>query len=643
MRGSWVAAYGAVLAAGAAFLCWQGFALALLPGLLAVSLLAVVFLAVTGAGRIALQAFGVRDLSSSEKTLIGATLGLGVLSQAVLVLGLFGGLKPWAAAGLLGLLWVVGFTEIGEVLRSLAGSAGLLRDRPLAAGGVCAVLLLLLWAACIPPHQYDSLVYRLPLAAAYAREGRIVDLPHLLQSHLPQNAGMLHTLALLMGSDLLAQMFTWLGAALSVWWLFELGKRELPASALLLACLFTVSHAGVMLSAPTTAPEPLVMLWTTASVLSFLRWRECSHPEDHPRGWLALSGIFAGLGVGTDYHAAITPVLLGGWLCAESLLRLRRPSERRRRGLDALAFCGAAALSGAPWLVRNALLVGDPVFPYFHRWFTLKGVDWSPQSAGRYCELMAAHAPGAFSGRGAGGWWPLLAALPVGLWALRRNRYLLWTALYGAAHLALWRVSGAPAGMLVALAPLAALLAANGLFRAWEGAGPWGRGLLAAGTAGLFVLNLGLFLRAHAVMDSLPVLTGAQSRRDYLSERLDYHPCAVFLRESVPAGEKVLVVGEQRGYHIVQPQTTTTVLAPNRFVRLANAAADPADLSARLRAEGYRHLLVVPREADRLGEGYGVFHFTEGGFGRWSALEDGWLDRIFEAPGRCAVYRLRTP
>jgi hypothetical protein len=52
-------------------------------------------------------------------------------------------------------------------------------------------------------------------------------------------------------------------------------------------------------------------------------------------------------------------------------------------------------------------------------------------------------------------------------------------------------------------------------------------------------------------------------------------------------------------------------------------------------------VLVVPREAKRLDEGYGVLHFTEHGLANWAALEHGWVEPVFEAPGRCSLYRIR--
>jgi len=662
------ALYCALLSTVAAYLAASTFGPACAGGVFAVALLVFILLTVTGGGRIALRCFGAGDLSESEKTLIGATLGIGLLSQCVFLLGILGWLHPWTLTALMGVFWVIGFTEMPDVIRSLGANANLLRERPLATGGVLGVLAVLLWMTFIPPHQYDALVYHLPLAAAYAREGKIFAVEHLLFTHFPQNAEMLYTLALLLGSDSLAQMFTWLGAFLSAWWIFEMGKREVPTTVALLACFLTTTHTAVMLLAPTAYVECLVMLWITASVLSFLRWRGRAQVENYPRGWLALSGVFAGFGVGTKYTAGITPILLGTYLIGRwARARWGRRSESGTaldRMKDAAFFGGAAASAAAPWLLKNAVFVGNPVFPFLYRALPPRGVDWNAQSAQRYFEIMTEYgqhagtffsdflkfpflvllSPQKFGGGmdvlGDYGWALIFLALPAAVWAGWKNRYLRWMLAYCAGHWAIWYGTGVVLRFLVPLVPILSLLTAHGLYKLREVCGRSSRALLAAGVAAIIFLNLGFFLYTHAVVDSLSVLVGLKSRQQHLSQLLDYYACANYARESVSPAEKILIAGEQRGYYVVQPHVATTVMAPNRFVRAANEAASAEDLGRRLKTEsGFSHLMIVPREAHRL-EDYGIFHFTEEGGARWAQWEKSRLELEYESKGRCALYRI---
>lgn len=643
------------------------FSSAVVAGLLSAALLALVLLTVAGCGRILLRLFKIQGVSESEKTLIGATLGLGLLTQAIFLLGLAGGLRPWAVSVILGLFWVIGFTEMQDLLRSLGANRNLLKERPVLAGGVLLFLGALFWLTWVPAHHYDSLVYHLALPSAYIHESRIFIVEHLLYSHFPQNGEMLYTLALLLGSDTLAQMFTWLGTFLSVWWVFEMGKREIPIVAVLLACFLTVSHTAVMLLTPTAYVECLVMLWITAATLSFLRWRMSSDLDISNRGWLALAGVFAGLGVGTKYYAGICPGLLGLYLAYE-WLRMRPWSQGgsyvRDRRMDAGIFFVTAFAFGVPWLVKNAVVVGNPVFPFLFDVFKTRGIDWGATSAAGYFSMLTEY--GNQKGRfladliqfpylsalgfarfgggadvlGGHGWSLLFAAAPVTVWAAWNNRYLRWMGVYCAAHWLVWFQTGAVLRFLAVLVPLLSLLTAHGLYKIWQRLDDLGRGVLATAVVGLLATNIGIFLFINSNFDSLDVLIGKTSRRQFLAEKLDYYPCADYARRNFGENDKILVVGEFRGYHIAQPHVTTRTKAPNRYVRTANESADVEELSLRLKEEGFKFIMYVPREAKRLNEGWGVFHFSDRGRENWTKLESGGLLSVFEAPGRCVLSRI---
>ena len=82
------------------------------------------------------------------------------------------------------------------------------------------------------------------------------------------------------------------------------------------------------------------------------------------------------------------------------------------------------------------------------------------------------------------------------------------------------------------------------------------------------------------------------------------------------------------------------IRAPNRYVRTANKAADSEELSRRLKEEGFKFIMYVPREAKRLNEGWGVFHFSDRGHENWTELESKGLESVFEHPGRCVLSRI---
>jgi|CXWL01.1.fsa_nt_gi hypothetical protein len=628
---------------------------ALRPGAVPFVLLIFTILLATGSGRALAGRLGLSDMSESQKTLVGATLGLGMLALGGFALGALGLYVPWAASLFLAGLWVLGYAQLKPALMSLSPDQSLLRERPTAVAAVALPLVAALWMCLVPPHQYDSLVYHLALPQAYLREGRLFAPPGIVYAHFPQNGEMLFTLALLLGSDLLAQMFIWLSTVLSIWWVFALGRREAPMSAVALAALFIATHAAVLLMSSTTYVEPLVMLWITAAALSFERWRQLAVEGGKPRGWLILSAMFTGLALGTKYYAGIGAAAFGLRLLFATIVF----RNKRERVIDLALFVAIVSALFAPWLIKNWICVRNPVFPFLYKWFENTGTGWNAELAAGYFSVLTeyGHVGGFFKSLvslpilllrnplrfGGGmdvlgdlGWDITLWLLPLGAWAAAKNRtlrgLLLFCALWGAA----WFSSGVVLRFLTVLVPILALLGACGLVRLWGGLDRWARVVLGSAVGVMTVAHLFLFLFVHAAFGSASTAFGIETREEFLSRRLDYYPCAAWLRGRAGRNDKVLVVGEQRGYYMPVDHLPSTVHMPNLFVRRANEAASTSELLASLRRDGFTHLMIVPKEAARLGGGLGSL--TPHGAVNWGGLEK---DLKTEFAGRgCVVGRV---
>ncbi|MBI5882888.1 MAG: hypothetical protein HZB91_07285 [Elusimicrobia bacterium] len=657
-----------------------------LSGIHALALLAAAIAAATGSGFRLLRLLGVRDEGGQdagrETVWAGTALGLGVLSLGTMALGVLGVLKIWSAAVLLAGLVLWGWPGLKAASAVLKGSDG----PPLLILPIGLLGLALLGICLMPPHQYDSLVYHLSLPETYVLEGRLVSPPHLLYSHFPQNAEMLFTLALVLKSDVLAQMFMWLSTALCLGWVFDAARRELGEGPALLALGLCATHTALMLLATITYVEPLVMLWTCSAVLSSWRWwagagrplpigsgggTPAPATPGAGRGWLWVSAVFSGLALGTKYTAGATAALLA----LVPVWRALRSGERSRAwslGLrDCVLYSLVVSAVFLPWLIKNAVVIGNPVFPFLYSWFPMTGSGWGAETAQRYFRILAEYGHGEswvkdfvtlpyqllvrYSRYGGGmdvlgclGWSIVLTAGPLSLWpALKAARgdaaglgrlksFLRFLLIYCGIHFLVWFATGTVLRFLTAIAPLLALLAAGGLDRLWSSSGRAVRLCLAAVCVAMTAVNLGYFLFVHRVLETGRVLLGRESREAFLARRLDYYPCAAWCRERLAPNDKILIVGEQRAYYLGRDHVASTVNAPNQWVELANAASDPEDLSRRLRAEGYTKVLFVSSELARLFPAFGTL--TEKGFANLRGLP-GAQRRIFDGP-RCGVFPL---
>ncbi|MFI5362969.1 MAG: hypothetical protein ACHQ49_13445 [Elusimicrobiota bacterium] len=615
---------------------------ALAPGLMPLALLGLSTAAGAGAGRRLVGAMGGK-LDEQEKTVAGATLGLGLLALGTFAFGALGLLKPWAASALLGALWIFGWSEVRPALESLRAGAARAAERPWLCALIGLPLLFALWACLVPPHQYDSLVYHLALPQEYLRAGRLYAPDGIVYAHFPQNGEMLFTLALQLGSDVLAQMYVWLATALTIGWLLTFGRRVTSAAPW--AAVLVATHTAVLSMSSTTYVEPLVMLWTTGALLAF----EASD-EGRERGPLLLSALCAGLALGTKYYAGLLAVLL--------VLRL----VRRDRLKPAVLFSAVAGALFAPWLVKNWICVGNPVFPFLYKIFPATRLGWTADLASGYFGVLTEYGhtdgfwhdvlrlpvllfrnPLRFGGGmdvlGDLGWDLTLWLWAFGLLAAARRREKGALAALTALYFAGWFSTGVVLRFLTALAPAMALVGAAGVALWREKAGAAARALGAAAAGVMIAAHLFLALYVHGSFGSASFLLAFENREAFLSKRLEYYPCASYAGGALAPDAKILVVGEQRGYYIPRAHLSTTVNAPNLYVRRANEAVSSENLARALRADGFTHLLFVPREERRLGDAVGAF--TALGDNNWKGLEPH-LRLAYRGPA-CLLAALEAP
>lgn len=425
-------------------------------------------------------------------------------------------------------------------------------------------------------------------------------------------------------------------------------------SAVSLAAIFIATHSAVLLMSSTTYVEPLVMLWVTAAALSFERWRQLAPAGGGPRGWLVLAALYMGLALGTKYYAGIGAAAFG-----LRLLYALAVDRRKQRLVDLALFTGIVSALFAPWLIKNWVCVRNPVFPFLYKWFSNTGTGWNAELAAGYFSVLTEYGhvggflqslislpilllrnPLRFGGGmdvlGDLGWDILLWLMPLGAWAASKNKSLrglfLFCFLWGAA----WFSSGVVLRFLTVLVPIMALLGACGLVALWARLNRWTRVVIGGSLAIMTLAHLFLFVFVHSTFGSSATTFGLESREEFLTRRLDYYSCADWIRGNPIENDKVLVVGEQRGYYLTADHLPSTVHMPNLFIRRANESANAAALLDALRADGFSRVLIVPREAARLGPGLGSL--TPAGAVNWKGLE-GSLRTEF-AGRACVVGRL---
>jgi hypothetical protein len=291
---------------------------------------------------------------------LSALLGLTAFANAVLLLLILHLLYAWLVVlGVLVLAWL-GARRL-STLRPWRGLRPSLRDLPLA----IAVLFLLahLPNALYPVLEHDDNVYHLELPkhylASHALDAPIFNLygamPHLIE--------ILYVVPFSLGDLVAPKVFAlsihfWILAGIAAFALPRVGRLGVGVGALLY-----VSGQNVEWHLGRAYNEPILGFFLLGAALAFLAWWETRRGA-----YLVLVGIACGAACASKYTA---------WLRRRDPRRLRSPSSPRAgRPAPARALlllpCAALVL---PWVVRNAITTGNPVYPNLYGIFG--GPHWS--------------------------------------------------------------------------------------------------------------------------------------------------------------------------------------------------------------------------------------------------------------------------
>lgn len=545
--------------------------------------------------------------------LLAVGVGLWWLAVAVLAVGAVSTARvPWCLA--LGVAWLWPgprrfVREFWFVTGRISGWAKFL----LGCAMVAAVLNLP--GALAPPFEYDELEYHLGAPAEYLRAGHIVFLPHNFYSNLPQLTEMLYLLGWTAGSEVAPKLLHWAFGVLAALTVYATGARLWTRSA-------GVSAAALFYCLPfvqdlsQTARVDLATTFFAAlafgALLAWWREDEAAVPGAAavrpPNDFVWLSALAAGGAVATKWTAV--PVVL-----VPAVIVL----AARRRFTEAIGFLLLAGLCVVPWLVKNWLLAGNPVYPLLASEFP--SPHWSAAQAALFADR---HYP-------TFGW--------SGLWGFFERAWRYSFAEPRAAPVLLMiaplilLVSGRPAStgvaggllatgyagwylftfrpwrFLMPVLPLAALVGAFALERV---------GWIARAAVGLVVVVALSSLALNDLVDverpermpaqvSFALLALGEVSRDELQARLGGGVFApvVWMNKHLPAAAKVLYVGEAR-----------VALARHEVVWATAFDQHPlAPALGNLQQTGVTHIYLNFSELRRLQAGYGYLQDLN-----WSAF-----------------------
>ena len=337
--------------------------------MIAIALIVLIMCIVAGAGYLFMRPLFSSSMTMNTRLIFSTSGGLVVLSYGVLALGLAGMLKPAVVAcwiALLGLAAVAGLRLIRQDRVAKGATTDTTTNNGRVANGnrVGAVLLIILGLmavlACFRPPgaiEWDALSYHLADPAVYVRLHAIRILPTEHHSNFPFTMEMLYTIALLVHSYALANLFHLATAVLTVIALIVIGREWFDSSVGMAAALVYASTPLVLWEATTAYIDVAGALYALLATVAVIQALRTTAEADKLR-WLALGGIMCGVGLGIKYLALIPFGLLF------MVLLINRVSWRALG-----VYLLAAMVVASPWYLKNIIWMHNPVYPFYYKLF----------------------------------------------------------------------------------------------------------------------------------------------------------------------------------------------------------------------------------------------------------------------------------
>ncbi len=503
-------------------------------------------------------------------------------------------------------------------------------------GLVVATVLL----GSVPPVDRDALTHHLFVPRLWLEHGGIHEIPEIPFSYYPMNLDLLYTVPLALGNDIVPKYIHYLFALLTALLLHRHIARRLGRVYGLLGAVFFLSVPVILKLSITVYVDLGLVFFTTAALLLLLRWAE----EGFPWRWLVLAGLCCGLAAGTKYNGLVAVVALT--LLVPMLYQRGAGEAKQSNGralLCGLVFALATLTAFSPWLVRNYLWTGNPIYPLHDRLFQqLATPDASRQIAtGNDRDLhQQAEVPRAnvFVARKIlynESWWqalllpvrfffegrdddpryfdgklnPFLLILPMLAFLFRpeevqrrREQVFLLAFTLLAFFFTFFQESLRIRYVVVIVPPLVILAmdGLRGLLGAVAARAGAGRSqtvtvvIVAVCVSGLMLAYNGRYLgEQFAVVKPLPYLRGEVSRDDYITAFRPEYPAIRFANATLPPDARVLCLFlGNRGYYMQFQPVFEQPHGNGMFARFLAAPERSLAITAAMREKGITHVLM---------------------------------------------------
>lgn len=223
--------------------------------------------------------------------------------------------------------------------------------------------------ALTPPVARDVLIHHLAVPKLWLIHGGFYEIPWAGFSYYPMNLSLLYLVPLYFGNDILPNLIHLSFGVGTALLLYGYLNKKAGRSAGLLGALMFISLPTILRTATTAYVDVGLVFFITLSVLAYVYWRDTKYKVS---GWLVVSATAMGMALGTKYSA------LPAWFFLTLALVFLYAKETGRQWPAlkyGLLFFVISLVVFSPWLIKNFVLTGNPLYPLLKSFFGNNGIN----------------------------------------------------------------------------------------------------------------------------------------------------------------------------------------------------------------------------------------------------------------------------
>lgn len=328
-----------------------------------------------GIGLKALSLLHVELKSNLQFIITSIGLGLIVISHIVLLLGFWKLYYPAVAWFIFISIFIIFYkTHLVFISRSLLlfkNSFHFIAKETVFTKILFLALLIFIilssLGAFTPPFAADVLRHHVVVTRLFAAHHRIIFTP-IIFFNAPLGIEMLYLLGILLYNNAVGLLLNSILGTLAAFAVFHIGKIYADKKIGLLSSLLFYSTSIVWYSGIYGKVDSGLFFYTALGFLYLYEWTQKKDMR-----LLIVSGIFVGFCASLKYTGLYTTVL--SFLVLVVLLILRQNSSLKNKFLQISFFILPAFITGSPWYIKNWIMTGNPIWPFFYN--LLGGRGWN--------------------------------------------------------------------------------------------------------------------------------------------------------------------------------------------------------------------------------------------------------------------------